>query len=146
MARQPFLKREIPENDLNLFCTALTHDSYSNETGIGRSYERLEFLGDAVIELIVCENIYRSDAGSEKEMTDRKVDIVANKKISARLKEKGLDIGPVMLMGRGHMDRTRKENTPEESMCADSFEAVVAAFYLVYGLEETRRVVSEMLL
>jgi len=146
MARPPFLKREIKEEDLDLFCEALTHDSYSNEAKISSSYERLEFLGDAVIELVVCEHIYRSDAGSEENMTDRKKEFVANKKISSRMVEKGLAIGPVMLMGKGHVDRVTKENIPEDSMCADSFEALVAAFYLVYGLEEAGRVISAILI
>ena len=146
MARPPFLKREISEEDLDLFCEALTHDSYSHEAGISSSYERLEFLGDAVIELIVCEHIYRSDAGSEENMTDRKKEFVANKKISSRITEKGLDIGSVMRVGNGHVDRMTKENIPAERMCADSFEALTAAFYLVYGLEEAKRVVSAVLI
>ena len=146
LARPPFLKRDIPEDDLDLFCEALTHDSYSHEAGISYSYERLEFLGDAVIELVVCEHIYRSGAGSEENMTDRKKEFVANKNISSRIVEKGLDIGSVMLMGKGHVDRVTKENIPEDGMCADSFEALVAGFYLIYGLEEVRRVVSAILI
>jgi len=146
LARPPFLKRDIPDKDLDLFCEALTHDSYSNEAGITSSYERLEFLGDAVIELAACEHIYRSGADSEENMTDRKKEIVANKKIASRIAEKGLDIGSAMLVGKGHVDRMTKESIPNESMCADSFEALVAAFYLVYGLEEARRVVSAILI
>ena len=146
LAHPPFLKRDISEEDLDLFCESLTHDSYSNEAGITSSYERLEFLGDAVIELTVCEHIYSSGTGSEENMTDRKKEFVANKKISARMEEKGLDIGSVMRVGKGHVDRMTKANVTEESMRAGAFEALMAAFYLIYGLKEAQRAISEILI
>ena len=146
MARPPFSKRNLSKENLNLFCTALTHDSYSNESENMESYERLEFLGDAVVELIVCEHIYRSPLGSEGNMTTQKQEIVANRKMSAKLLEKGLGLDDVMLVGHGHIDKITKSNHLEENMRADSFEALIGAFYLVYGLEETRRVVSDTLL
>ena len=49
LARDPFRYRMVPADGLALFCQALTHDSYTNERG-GESYERLEFLGDAILE------------------------------------------------------------------------------------------------
>ena len=138
MARPPFFKRNISDEALDMFCTALTHDSYTNEAGGVESYERLEFLGDAVVELVVCEHIFRSSDDDEGNMTSRKQDIVANRKMSARILEKGLGIDDVMLVGNGHMDRVTKSSLPEENMRADSFEALMGAYYLVYGLEDVR--------
>ena len=140
------MKRNVSDNDIRIFCAALTHDSYSNEHGTERSYERLEFLGDAVIEMIVCEHIYRTTDDPEGNMTTMKQDIVANRKISSRVLEKDLDIDGVMLVGHGHMDKSTKANVLEENMRADAFEALIGAFYLTYGLEDTRRVLSEILL
>ena len=146
MARQPFSKRNLTDDELDLFCQALTHDSYSNEAGTAASYERHEFLGDAVIELIVRERIFLSDPGSEGNMTIRKNDIVADHKMSQRIIEKGLDIDSVMLVGHGHIDGTTKKNIISESMRADSFEALIAAIYLLYGLKEAERIVLTTLL
>lgn len=146
LAREPFSKRNISDRDLDMFCAALTHDSYSNEAGIGDSYERLEFLGDAVIELIVCEHIFRNTEGSEGNMTTLKQEFVANRKMSLRVLERGLDLDSVVLVGNGHVDRTTKENILEENMRADSFEALIGAFYLIYGLEESRNIVASILL
>jgi len=146
LARPPFSKRNISKKDLTLFCTALTHDSYSNESENLESYERLEFLGDAVVELIVCDHIFHSPLGSEGNMTTQKQEIVANRKMSSKLIEKGLSLNDVMLVGHGHIDKITKSIILEENMRADSFEALIGAFYLIYGLEETRRVVTDTLI
>ena len=145
MARPPFLKRELTETELRMFCQALTHDSYSNEAGTGTSYEGPEFLGDAVIELVVRERIFLSEPSSEGNMTVRKNEIVADHKMSQRILEKGIDIDSVMLVGHGHTDAVTKKNVICESMRADSFEALIASVYLLYGLNEAGRVVSAVL-
>ena len=96
--------------------------------------------------MIVCEHIYKKTDDPEGNMTTMKQDIVANKKMSSRILEKGLDIDGIMLVGHGHMNKNTKSNVLEENMRADAFEALIGAFYLTYGLEETRRVLSEILL
>jgi len=64
LAREPFRLRGVSEDNLALFCAALTHDSYSNEAADMdpprhvESYERLEFLGDSILEFLVCEHVY----------------------------------------------------------------------------------------
>ena len=63
LARPPFRFRNVPQDGLALFCAALTHDSYSNERG-GESYERLEFLGDAILEFVVCDHVYSGSEGA----------------------------------------------------------------------------------
>lgn len=145
LAREPFLKRNIGDEEMDMFCRALTHDSYVNESG-GGSYERLEFLGDAVIELIACEHIYRSTDADEGNMTVMKQDVVANRKMSSRILRYGMDMDSVVLVGHGHVDRITKAPILEDNMRADSFEALMGAFYLVYGMEECRRIVHAVLL
>jgi len=146
LARPPFLKRNVPEDVLDLFTAALTHDSYSNECHVTESYERLEFLGDAVIELIVCEHIYKTTNDPEGNMTIMKQDIVANRKMSSKILERGLDLDPVLLVGNGHINKGTKTNILEENMRADAFEALIGVTYLVYGLDEAKRIVFEILL
>jgi len=150
LARTPFCFRKVPEDKLALFCTALTHDSYSNEAAdadpprLVPSYERLEFLGDAILEFLVCEHIYLDTTISEGPMTDYKQDKVANRMLSQRIMDKGVDIDSVMRVGNGHLKGGRK--LVEENMRADCFEALIAATYLSFGLEEARRVVRETVL
>lgn len=143
LARPPFGYRGIPAERLSLFCAALTHDSYTNERG-GESYERLEFLGDAILEFVACESVYRDTDLMEGAMTDYKQDKVANHMVSNRVLAFGPDIDGIMRVGGGH--RGPGGNIIEENMRADSFEALLAAVYLTYGMDEARRIASETVL
>jgi ribonuclease-3 len=150
LARDPFRLRGVSDDSLALFCAALTHDSYSNEAAdmdpprYVESYERLEFLGDSILEFLVCEHVYRNTDISEGPMTDYKQDKVANHMLSQRILDRGIGIDSVMRVGKGHVRGQTK--AIEENMRADCFEALIAAIYLSYGMDEARRVVSETLL
>ncbi len=144
LAREPFRYRGVSEEDLRLYCRALTHDSAGDGKPV-ESYERLEFLGDAVLELIACEEAYRSDAPDEGAMTDIKQDWVANERISERVLAHGLDIDGVMRVGGGHVDRDGR-HVLSDNMRADCFEALLAVVYLTRGLEEARRIAREVVL
>ncbi len=147
MARRPFLRRNLSDDEVKLFCSALTHDSYTDEATklqpprIAESYERLEFLGDAVVELLACEHVYRDTDLKEGRMTDYKQSIVSNEEISSKVQRYGLDIDSAMLVGHGH----RVPNGISEKMRADAFEAIIGAIYILYGLEDARKVVEEVL-
>ncbi len=144
LARPPFGYRNVPPESLSLFCTALTHDSYTNEHG-GTPYERLEFLGDAILEFIVCEEVFLNTDLAEGAMTDFKQDKVANHRISERVIAHGIGIDAIMRVGGGHLD-DRGAPVIEENMRSDSFEAILAAVYLSYGMDEARRIVGEVIL
>lgn len=144
LAREPFRYRGVPEEELQLYCRALTHDSAGDGKPV-ESYERLEFLGDAVLELIACEEAYRSGAPDEGAMTDIKQDWVANERISERVLAYGLDIDGVMRVGGGHLDHGGR-HILSENMRADCFEALLAVVYLTRGLEEARRIAREVVL
>ncbi len=145
LAREPFCFRNVPDDALFLFCAALTHDSYTNEAlqrdppERAESYERLEFLGDAVLEFLVCEHVFRETAIIEGPMTDYKQDKVCNGNISQRILDKGIQIDSLMRVGKG-------QKQIEEKMRADCFEALVAATYLSYGLDAARDLVHRVLL
>lgn len=151
IAKKPFCKRNLSSQEMVLFTAALTHDSYTDEASkfpIPRaveSYERLEFLGDSVVELCACEYIYLNSELREGRMTDFKQDIVANRRISEKIILKGIDIDSVMLVGHGHRDQKTKANIINENMRADAFEALVGAFYLSYGIDEAKRLVRDVL-
>jgi len=150
LAAPPFGRRNVPIEDLELFSVALTHDSYANEelsrNIITESNERLEFLGDAVMEFIVCRYIYTISEIDEGAMTDIKNGIVCNKNISARILEAGIDIDGTLLVGEGHKEKRTGDSHIEDNMRADAFEALLGATYLLYGMDEARRIVREVFL
>lgn len=150
IARKPFCRTGLTDRQLSLYAQALTHDSICNEAenahvpGV-ESYERLEFLGDAVVELIACEYVYLNSELREGKMTDFKQEIVANSRISEKVIAYGMDIDSAMLVGNGQRDGRTKSNIIEEKMRADSFEALVGATYILFGLEEAKKVVTAVL-
>ncbi len=147
IARRPFSRTGLSEKEIGLFCAALTHDSYSDEATkldpprTVESYERLEFLGDAVVELLACERVFNDTDLKEGKMTDFKQSIVGNDEISEKVLRYGLDIDSVMLVGHGH----RVPGGISVKMRADAFEALIGAVYTLYGLDEARKIVKEVL-
>ncbi len=144
LARRPFNYRSISPDDLDLFCQALTHDSAGDGKPV-KSYERLEFLGDAVLELLACEEAYGHPEMTEGDMTAIKQDWVANHNISERVIAYGLDLDQNMRVGGGHKDSSGR-HIIAENMRADCFEALLAAVYLTKGMDEARRVAREVIL
>jgi ribonuclease-3 len=123
-----------------LLLTALTHSSYAAENDL-ESNERLEFLGDAVVDLAIADLIVTRypdlNEGTGSLVRSR---VVNEGALAAAAKD--LDLGDVMRVGRG----VRKENgTERSSLLADAFEAVVAAIYLERGYEVAKTFVHEAL-
>lgn len=119
---------------------ALTHSSYAAEHG-GASNERLEFLGDAVVDLAVADLIVTRfpalDEGTGSLVRSR----VVNESSLARAAQR-LELARYLRVGRG----VHKENgTERPSLLADAFEAVVAAMYLELGYEAAKRFVQATL-
>lgn len=118
---------------------ALTHKSYANEKkGPLTDNERLEFLGDAVLDLAISHLIMEKFPNlSEGEMSKLRASVVNENSLAAMAKGIGLD--QYLLLGRGEeLSGGRKK----PSILADSFEAVIAAIYMDGGFEEAFRIVS----
>lgn len=120
-----------------LFQEALTHSSYAYEDKGKKELkhnERLEFLGDAVLELIVSEHLFsKYPAKPEGELTKMRARVVCESSL-AKVSRK-LNLGRYMFMGKGE-ERSGGRNRP--SILADVFEAVLGALYLDKGLETAR--------
>lgn len=126
------LKEEIGISwrDEALLRQALTHGSYAYEHPGVPNNQRLEFLGDAVLELVVSDYLYRSFPGkSEGDLTRLRAAIVCEPSL-ARVAS-GLGMGEALLMGRGEMLSGGRERP---SILADAFEALLGAVYLDQGL------------
>ncbi len=117
-----------------LLRTALTHSSFANEHLLGReqSNERLEFLGDSVLSLVVCDHLYRTfPASPEGELTVWRKNVVCREALTAYAQQIGL--GEYLLLGRGE----EKEGREKPKILEDAFEALVGAIYLDSGSFET---------
>jgi ribonuclease-3 len=118
-----------------LLAEALTHPSLSHET---QRYhfdnQRLEFLGDAVLQLVITEYLFRRfGAEAEGQLTKLRSRLVSREILKTRAA--ALDLGRYLLMGRGEEASGGRERT---STLADAFEALIGAIYLDGGLETAK--------
>jgi ribonuclease III len=129
-------------DDPRLLEEALTHRSYQNEHPEARAHnERLEFLGDAVLGMIVAEALMRlAPAASEGQLTQRRAALVNERTLAGIARELGL--GELLRLGRGEEKNNGRE---KPSILADAVEAVVGAVYLDGGLDAARRAVRDLL-
>ena len=120
---------------------ALTHRSAASENTL-ESNERMEFLGDSVVGLVVCENLYRLFPGnSEGELAKSKAYVVSEGSLAQAAAAMGLEEFVVMSSGEAQSGGRRRR-----SILADAFEAVIAAVYLDRGIRTVRRVIREALM
>lgn len=150
LAREPFCLHP-DKSQITIFQRAFTHDSFTEEYNKKaarpiESYERLEFLGDAVLEFVVCDSAYRiPQLDSEGALTnDFKQKAVSNARITEYLRDAGMDLDGHMLVGNGF--RSAKGDDISDDMRSDVFEALVAAIYLTFGLECARSVIDKIIL
>lgn len=123
-----------------LLVLALTHRSFAHEAGGIPTNERLEFLGDAVLGLIVTEHLYRShDLLAEGELAKMRAATVSQRALAASART--LELGEFILLGKGELATGGRD---KDSILADTLEAVFGAIYLTHGLAATRQVVHRV--
>ena len=125
-----------PFADPGLLARALTHRSLTAEEPGEPSNERLEFLGDAVLGLVIADELYSSWGLSEGEMAKVRAAVVNEASLAAVAHRIGL--GAAIRLGRGEESTGGRE---KPSILADAMEAVLGAVYLDGGLEAARRVI-----
>lgn len=123
---------------------ALTHRSYLGSSGgdPALSNERMEFLGDAVLELIVIEYLYRVHPEDREGALTKRKGLLVSRKVLASSAE-WMKLGDYVLLSEAERE---SGGSARSSILADTFEAVVGAIYLDQGLEGARRFVHEKLL
>jgi ribonuclease-3 len=127
--------------DLSLAELALRHASYSHESGVLPSNERLEFLGDAVLGFVVAEDLYREHADWDEGALTRARAAVVNRAALARC-ARSLGLGPLVQLGRTEQ---RSGGADKDSILANCFEAVLGAVYLDGGMASARGLVRRAL-
>ena len=130
----------IKTKNINLYETAFTHTSYANENNT-ISYERLEYLGDAVLELVVSDFLYNSEHYEEGEMTKIRAHYVcenANYEYSMKL-----GLNEYLKLGHGEEingGRNRK------AIVADIFESFIGAVYLDQGFFKAKEIIDDIVI
>lgn len=130
--------------DISLLKQALTHSSYANEHRMSKfeNNERLEFLGDAVLEIITSEYLFlKYDQMLEGELTKFRASIVCEPTLANFSKE--IQLGEYLLLGKGEDNSGGRMRS---SVLSDAVEALIGAIYLDGGLEEARIFVESTLL
>jgi ribonuclease-3 len=136
-------KLHIEFTNIDLLIMAFTHRSYLNEhkKTVKQHNERLEFLGDAVLELVVTDYLYANYDDPEGVLTNWRSSLVRTESIGAAAAKFGFE--PLLRLSRGEKrgtDRARAQ------ILANSFEAVVGAIYLDQGQEAAKQFITESVL
>ena len=128
--------------DISLLELALTHSSYANESKVHMEYnERLEFLGDAVLQLITSEKLYTENPNMpEGKMSKQRASLVCEDALAVYSKQ--IDLGRFMLLGKGEENTGGRERP---SVLADAFEALIGAIFLDGGIEPAKKFVRRFL-
>ena len=126
--------------DQSLLQQAVTHRSFLNEN---RDYkldhnERLEFLGDAVLELIVTEYLYKNYANPEGELTAWRSSLVNGEMLASIAK--GLGVEDFLMMSKGEAKDTGRAR---QYLLANAMEAIIGAIYIDHGYDEAKKFVLE---
>ncbi|HVX24317.1 MAG TPA: ribonuclease III [Candidatus Saccharimonadales bacterium] len=129
--------------DIELLVTAFTHRSYLNEhkKSVKEHNERLEFLGDAVLELVVTEYLYGNYSEPEGILTNWRSSLVRTESISAAAAKCGFE--PLLRLSRGEK---RGSERARSQILANSFEAVIGAIYLDQGYDAAKIFITDNIL
>lgn len=126
--------------DPGLLVRALTHRSFSNETNFEANNQRLEFLGDAVLGLVIADAVFRKFPDSEEGGLSSRLSSLVNETALAEVASH-LELGSYMRLGKGERLSGGRE---KPSVLADAYEAVLAALYLDGGLEVARAAIERL--
>lgn len=131
-------------HDISLLKRALTHSSFTNEQKINRTgdYERLEFLGDAVLELTSSEFLFHEHPEvPEGELTKMRASMVCEPALAFCARD--LELGKFIRLGKGEENTGGRER---DSIVSDVMEAVTGAIYLDGGMEPARQFINRFIL
>lgn len=127
----------IVPHDKKLYEVAMSHSSYVNEHKDKKDYERLEFLGDAVLELITSDYLYRNFEQDEGSMTKKRANYVCENALYEYMMK--LDLIKEIKVGHGEIGSIKK------TIVADTFEALMGAIYLDQGFEKVKEVILSVI-
>lgn len=125
--------------DKLLLRQCFTHASYSYENG-GKDNEVLEFFGDAIIQFVVTEYLYKNACGDEGDLTTKRANIVSKEPLQKVVHNLGL--GDFVLLGKGQAKNKKKD----DKLYSSIYEAVVAGIYLDGGLMSAKKFITNTII
>lgn len=128
----------IVTNNIELYETAFTHSSYANEHKLSDDYERLEFLGDTVLDLIMSEYLYKEKKLEEGIMTKQRANYVCEQALYQYALD--LNLQDYLKLGKGEDTSGGKY---KKAILADVFEAFIGAIYLDQGIDKAREFINK---
>lgn len=135
-----FNKLNIKPKNINLYNTAFSHSSYANEHKAKNDYERLEFLGDAVVDLVLADYLYNNKTDKEGEMTKIRASYVCENALCEYSNSLGLN--QYIRVGHGEEKEGGKY---KKAIVADIFEAFIGAIYVDLGYATARKVAMNII-
>lgn len=130
-------KFNIKPRNKEIYETALTHSSYANENNT-ESYERLEFLGDTILELIVSEYLYKNTNFEEGGLSKARASYVCEQALVRYANDIGLI--PHIKVGHGQL------NNINDAIIADVFESIIAAIYFDLGFNVVKKFIYKTII
>ena len=127
----------IDYNDADLYFEAFTHPSYGNESKLGINYERLEFLGDAILDFLVGEYLFKTFNLQEGDMTKIRAEYVCEQANSDYTKEMHLD--ELIMVGVGAYKSNEHKRI---SVLGNIFESFLGALYLDHDMDYVRNLLK----
>ena len=134
-----FKRLNIEPKDMSLYKNAFSHSSYVNEHKAKNDYERLEFLGDAVLDLVVADYLYTHYKETEGEMTKVRASYVCEN--ANYCYATGLGLSKYILVGHGEQ---KEGGNLKKAIVADIFEALMGAIYIDLGFSTVRNVILKV--
>ena len=134
-----FKRLNIEPKDMSLYKNAFSHSSYVNEHKAKNDYERLEFLGDAVLDLVVADYLYTHYKETEGEMTKVRASYVCEN--ANYCYATGLGLSKYILVGHGEQ---KEGGNLKKAIVADIFEALMGAIYIDLGFSNVRNVILKV--
>lgn len=134
-----FKRLNIEPKDMSLYKNAFSHSSYVNEHKAKNDYERLEFLGDAVLDLVIADYLYTHYKETEGEMTKVRASYVCEN--ANYCYATGLGLSKYILVGHGEQ---KEGGNFKKAIVADIFEALMGAIYIDLGFSTVRNVILKV--
>ena len=130
-------KCNIKYQNIDLYYEAFVHPSYANEHNLDFHYERLEFLGDAILDFLVAEYLYKTKDFHEGQMTKVRAKYVCEQANSDYTQE--LNLHDCLMVGKG---AKKQGEDQKDSVLGNLFESFLGAVYLDLGMDEARKVLN----
>ena len=139
--------RQLSEDQLDLFCEAMTYSSYSNEIRDAKNNQNLSLLGSALLQMLVSDHDYRSLPDMpEGKLTQHKQKAISKSQIAKYLMNSGISVSEGIVYSSAGPFETGVRADSTDSMDVKTFKAIIAAYYLTFGMDDAKELVQKVII